>query len=126
MGSMKRGDDPKEFKVDEVNDFLDSTNDTDEVNRVLAAEAAEGARKTILQAHGWDPDVRTDGSGRRLYPWEVDPKVAAQAGRANIREAGPAGPQSPSSDAVPTEGTPQPASTPAGSGTPEITVDGTL
>lgn len=116
MSKMKKGDDPKDFKVDEVNDYLEAADD-EELSRVLAAEAAEEGRKTILEAHGYDTSVRRDGSGRELYPWEVDPKRAAQAGRQVARETAPSGAQSPSSPVEAAGDTPQPAATPADSGT---------
>lgn len=68
--------DPSTGTVDEVLKKLDKASGT-ERQRILAAEQSGKRRSTILDAHGVDPEQRTDASGRVLYPWEVSPEDAA-------------------------------------------------
>jgi hypothetical protein len=65
--------DPSTAKVGEVLSKLEKA-DEQERTRILNAERAGQARKTILEAYGIDPDERADAEGRVLYPWEVSPE----------------------------------------------------
>lgn len=65
--------DPSTAKVDEVLKKLEKA-DEQERTRILNAERAGQARKTILEEYGIDPDARVDSAGRTLYPWEVKPE----------------------------------------------------
>ena len=70
---MAKEFDPTEAKADEVKAKLEKA-DADERARIVAAERQGKARKSVLEAAGVDPSVRTDASGRELYPWEVSPE----------------------------------------------------
>jgi hypothetical protein len=75
--------DPSTAKVDEVLKKLEKA-DEPERQRILNAERAGQARKTILEEYGIDPDARVDGSGRTLYPWEV--KAEDEVRRVEVEE----------------------------------------
>lgn len=72
--------DPSEKGVEDVLKHLEKSDKT-ERDRVLAAEVGGKKRKTVLEPYGIDPDARYDGSGRQLYPWEVDADKMADADR---------------------------------------------
>lgn len=59
--AMKTGDDPKDFKVQEVNDYLAQADDH-ERNRVLEAEVAGKNRATIVGGDGPDEEGKAEES----------------------------------------------------------------
>lgn len=64
--------DPTEHKAAEVIAELEDA--TDEEKAAIAARERQGdGRKTVLEAAGVDPSVRTDASGRVLFAHEVAP-----------------------------------------------------
>lgn len=64
--------DPNEHTAEEVKAELADA--TDEVKTQIAAAEKQGkARKSVLEAAGVDPSVRTDASGRVLNGWETAP-----------------------------------------------------
>lgn len=59
--AMKSGDDPKDFKVQEVNDYLAQADDH-ERNRVLEAEVAGKNRSTIVGGDGPDEEAQAEAA----------------------------------------------------------------
>ena len=61
--AMKAGDDPKDFTVTQVNDYLNTLSGTEdeEHQRVLQAERDGEARKGILGSDEPEPEADTDG-----------------------------------------------------------------
>lgn len=67
--------DPNNANVEDVLKKLEKA-DEKERERILNAERAGKARKSILEPYDVDPEARVDASGRVLYPWEVAPEEA--------------------------------------------------
>lgn len=64
--------DPNEHTAEEVKAELAEASE-EEKAQIVTAEKQGKSRKSVLQAAGVDPNVRTDASGRELFPWETAP-----------------------------------------------------
>jgi len=69
MAKMKQGDDPKDFKVDEVNDYLAGADEAERA-RVLDAEASGKNRSTVSGASS-DTSGDGDATGATAFTGET-------------------------------------------------------
>lgn len=76
---------PTDHKAAEVKEKLETAS-PQEKEAIVAAERNSGSpRKSVLEAAGVDPNVRTDAAGRELLAHEVDPANMA-GGHPNLGE----------------------------------------